>query len=51
MQKIRGAKISFISQNPMNSLDPVYRAGDQIIEAILAHKKLSYKEAKTRPLN
>ena len=48
MQKIRGAKISFISQNPMNSLDPVYRAGDQIIEAILAHKKLSYKEAKNK---
>ena len=46
MQKIRGAKISLISQDPMTSLDPVYRVGDQIIEAIRVHKKLHYKEAK-----
>ena len=46
MQKIRGAKISLISQDPMTSLDPVYRVGDQIIEAIQVHKKLHYKEAK-----
>ncbi len=46
MQKIRGAKISLISQDPMTSLDPVYRVGDQIIEAIQVHKKLPYKEAK-----
>jgi len=32
----------------MNSLDPVYRVGDQIIEAIQAHKKLSHKEAKSK---
>jgi len=37
-----------ISQDPMTSLDPVYRVGDQIIEAILVHKKLSYKEAKNK---
>lgn len=46
MQKIRGVKISLISQDPMTSLDPVYRVGDQIIEAIQVHKKLHYKEAK-----
>ena len=48
MQKIRGAKISLISQDPMTSLDPVYRVGDQIIEAIQVHKKLHYKEAKKK---
>jgi len=48
MQKIRGAKISLISQDPMTSLDPVYRVGDQIIEAIQVHKKLNYKEAKKK---
>lgn len=50
MQKIRGVKISLISQDPMTSLDPVYRVGDQIIEAIQVHKKLRYKEAKKEAL-
>jgi len=47
MQKIRGAKISLISQNPMTSLDPVYRVGYQIVEAIRVHNKISSKEARS----
>jgi peptide/nickel transport system ATP-binding protein len=39
LQKIRGARIAMIFQDPMSSLDPVYRIGDQIIEQIRAHDR------------
>lgn len=47
-QKIRGNKISLISQNPMTSLDPVYRVGDQIVEGMRLHLNLSKKEARAK---
>jgi peptide/nickel transport system ATP-binding protein len=37
LQKVRGSEIAMIFQDPMTSLNPVYRVGDQIIEAIRAH--------------
>lgn len=46
MQKVRGADISFIPQNPMTSLDPVYRVGDQIVEGLRKHLKISKWKAK-----
>lgn len=46
MNKIRGDKISMIFQEPMTSLNPVYKIGDQIMESILTHMDLSKKEAK-----
>ncbi len=45
MRKIRGNKISMIFQEPMTSLNPVYTIGDQIVEAIVLHQKLSKQEA------
>lgn len=45
MRKIRGNKISMIFQEPMTSLNPVYTIGDQIIEAIMLHQKLSKQDA------
>lgn len=39
MQGIRWQEISLISQSAMNALDPVYRVGEQIVEAILTHDK------------
>ncbi|MEO8476975.1 MAG: ABC transporter ATP-binding protein [Actinomycetota bacterium] len=45
MRTIRGAKISMIFQDPMTSLHPFYRVGDQISEAILQHQNVSRKEA------
>ena len=48
MQKIRGDQISMIFQEPMTSLNPVYRIGDQIMESIVTHMKLSKKEAMER---
>jgi peptide/nickel transport system ATP-binding protein len=45
MRTIRGDKISMIFQDPMTSLHPFYKVGDQIAEAILQHQNLSKKEA------
>ena len=38
LQRIRGAEIAMIFQDPMTSLNPVMRIGDQIIEQIQAHE-------------
>ncbi len=46
MNKIRGDKISMIFQEPMTSLNPVYKIGDQIMESILIHTDLSKAEAR-----
>ena len=49
MNKIRWAGIAMIFQAAMNSLNPVYRVGDQIIEAILAHEPdVTFDEARER---
>lgn len=45
MRKIRGEQISMIFQDPMSSLNPVMRVGDQIAEAIKTHKRISSVEA------
>jgi peptide/nickel transport system ATP-binding protein/oligopeptide transport system ATP-binding protein len=48
LRKIRGAEIAMIFQDPMTSLNPVQRIGDQIAEQILAHEKLSKAEVRDR---
>jgi len=50
MQEIRGDQISMIFQEPMTSLNPVYRIKDQIMESIVTHMKLSKKEALERTI-
>ncbi|MFY4776486.1 ABC transporter ATP-binding protein [Metabacillus sp. RGM 3146] len=45
-RKIRGNEISMIFQEPMTSLNPLFKIGDQLIEAIRVHSKVSKKEAK-----
>jgi peptide/nickel transport system ATP-binding protein len=45
MRKIRGNRISMIFQEPMTSLNPVLKVGDQISEAIQLHQNLPKKEA------
>lgn len=50
MRSIRGDEISMIFQEPMTSLNPVYTCGDQVVESILLHEKVSVKEAKKRTL-
>jgi peptide/nickel transport system ATP-binding protein len=50
LQEIRGSKIAMIFQDPMTSLHPFYKVGDQIAEAILAHEDVSKKEAHDRAI-
>ena len=38
MRKLRGERVAMIFQDPMTSFNPVYRLGDQIVEAIRAHR-------------
>ncbi len=44
-QRLRGSRIAFIPQDPLNSLNPLYTVGDQILETIRFHRKVSKKEA------
>ena len=45
MRKIRGNDISMIFQEPMTSLNPIYTIGDQIVETITQHQRLSRRES------
>ncbi len=45
MQQIRGNRIAMIFQEPMTTLNPVYKIGFQITETLLRHRKMSKKEA------
>lgn len=51
MQHIRGNRISMIFQEPMTSLNPIFTVGDQILESIKLHTKLSKKEAQEKLLD
>ena len=51
MSDFRGAKCSMIFQNPMTCLNPVYTVGNQLMEALLVHKKCSKDEAYQRAVD
>ena len=50
LEQIRGAKIAMIFQEPMTSLNPVYRVGDQIVEGLVKHRGLSARAARERAI-
>ncbi len=50
MRKIRGSKISMIFQDPMSSLNPVFKVGDQISESIRLHQDLKNKDIHKRTI-
>ena len=50
-RELRGNDMAMIFQEPMTSLNPVYRVGKQITEAIRTHEKVSKAEAKTRAVD
>ncbi len=51
LRDIRASKIAMIFQDPMTSLNPVYRVGDQIVEQIRAHELLSKSQARARAID
>ncbi|MEN0063248.1 MAG: ABC transporter ATP-binding protein [Myxococcota bacterium] len=50
MTDVRGKQIAMIFQEPMTSLNPVQRVGDQVAEAIVQHQSVSYEEAIQRTI-
>ena len=50
MAKIRGKDIAMIFQEPMTALNPVFTIGNQIVETIRRHKKLTKKEAEIKAI-
>ncbi len=50
MRTFRGNEIAMIFQEPMTSLNPVYTCGDQVMESIILHQKVSKKVAREKAL-
>ncbi len=51
MLAVRGNRISMIFQEPMSSLNPIYRIGSQIAEALIRHQGMTKKQALARALD
>ncbi len=50
LNRVRGAKVTMIFQEPMTSLDPLYPIGEQIAEPLIAHGGFSRSQARPRVL-
>ena len=50
LREIRGSEIAMIFQDPMTSLNPVHKIGDQLAEAMRLHEDVSKKQARARAL-
>lgn len=51
LRDYRGVTTAMIFQEPLSSMDPVYKIGKQIMEGIIFHEKISKAEARLRALN
>ena len=51
LEKIRGKEISMIFQDPMTSLNPVFKVVDQIAESLLLHEELTKEQAHEKALD
>ena len=50
LRTIRGAKVGFVFQDPMTSLNPVFTLGNQIMEPLIEHMKLTKAQAEARAI-
>ncbi|WP_254070463.1 dipeptide/oligopeptide/nickel ABC transporter permease/ATP-binding protein [Acidisphaera sp. L21] len=50
LQRLRGNRMAMVFQDPLSSLNPVHRVGDQIAEVLQAHKRLSNSAAKAKAI-
>jgi peptide/nickel transport system ATP-binding protein len=51
MRRIRGKRIGMVFQDPLTSLNPLYRIGDQLVETITTHTTLSESAARKKALS
>src|ERR1700710_1583114 len=51
LRRIRGKRIGMIFQDPLTSLNPLYRIGDQLVETIKTHLNLSEPAARKRAID
>lgn len=50
MQAVRGKDIAMVFQDSLSALNPVFTCGNQIMEALMIHQKLSRREARSRAI-
>ena len=48
LRSVRGAKVGFVFQDPMTSLNPVFTLGNQIMEPLIKHMRMSKAQAEAR---
>src|SRR5690606_17079099 len=48
LNKVRWREIAYVAQSAMNALNPVYRVGDQIVETLRTHTRMSRTEARAK---
>jgi oligopeptide/dipeptide ABC transporter ATP-binding protein len=51
LENVRGDRIAMVFQDPMSSFNPVHKIGDQIVEAIQAHREMNKEEARRRAVD